>query len=237
VQECEQRLTAVVVRLDVDTASGAAQQAGIERLTVGLKEAADGFRHMPPVPGSSTEAISRIAQRVGAAQAAVAASKRPIEKSAVARVVSIERPPVRSLKRWLRTTLVVAGFLAASLGTAAEIRWQGTSIGRSATSRRAELPPQPQAPAPQRSLSASAFQSGIEALSRGDLPAAAQAFDELVAREGGSAEVRNNLAVVLAERGQIDAAAEQLRRALELRPDYQRARLNLERVQALSAAH
>jgi tetratricopeptide (TPR) repeat protein len=205
--------------------------------TVGLKEEAEGFRHMAPIPGSSTEALSRIAQRVGAAQGAVAASKQPIERSAVARVVSTGRPPVRSLKGWLRPALVVAGFLAASLGAAAEIRWQGMFIGRSVTLRRAELPPQPQASAPQRSLSAGEFQSGLEALSRGDLPEAAQAFDELVAREGGSAEVRNNLAVVLAERGQLDAAAEQLRRALKLRPDYQRARLNLKRLQALRAAH
>jgi len=102
---------------------------------------------------------------------------------------------------------------------------------------RAALLRQPPGSTPERSSSASVFRSGVEALRRGDLPAAAQVFGYLVAKEGGSAEVRNNLAVVLAERGQIDAAAEQLRRALELRPDYQRARLNLERVQALRPAH
>ena len=232
-----EELTAAQRARDEHTTRIAAQQAGIERLTVGLKQAADGFRHMPPVPASSTEALSQTAQDVGAAEAVVAASSQPVGKSAVARVVSIGGPPVRSLKGGLRPALVVAGLVVASLGTVAAIRWQGTSIGRSVTSRRAELPQQPPASAPQRSLSASAFQSGVEALSRGDLPAAAQMFDDLVASEGGSAEVRNNLAVVLAERGQIDAAAEQLRRALELRPDYQRARLNLERIQALSAAH
>jgi tetratricopeptide (TPR) repeat protein len=144
---------------------------------------------------------------------------------------------LRSPKGWFRPALVVAGLLVASLGTVAVIGWQGTFVGRSVTSRRAGLPQQPPASAPERSLSASVFRSGVEALRRGDLPAAAQVFGYLVAKEGGSAEVRNNLAVVLAERGQIDAAAEQLRRALELRPDYQRARLNLERVQALRAAH
>jgi tetratricopeptide (TPR) repeat protein len=194
---------------DEHTTRIAARQAGIERLTVVL------------------------AERVGAAEAAVAASRQPIENSA-ARVVFIGRPPVRSLKSWLRPTLVVAGLLVASVGTVAAIRWQGTSIERSLTSRGAELPPP--ASTPQRSLSARAFESGVEALSRGDLAAAAQVFDDLAAREGGSAEVRNNLAVALAERGQIDAAAEQLRRALELRPDYERARLNLERLQALRAA-
>jgi tetratricopeptide (TPR) repeat protein len=144
---------------------------------------------------------------------------------------------LRSPKGWFRPALVVAGLLVASLGTVAVIGWQGTWVGRSVTSREAELAPQPPASAPQRSLSASAFQSGGEALSRGDLPPAAKMFEDLVEGGSDSAEVRNNLAVVLAERGQIDAAAEQLRRALALRPDYQRARLNLERVQALRAAH
>ncbi|MGD0947614.1 MAG: hypothetical protein ABSA52_09295 [Candidatus Binatia bacterium] len=215
----------------------ATQQAGVECLTVDLKEAGDDFQRMRPVPATSAEAVSQIAQRVNAVEAAVAASRQPIEKSAVAGVLSIGRPPVPSLKGWLRPALVAAGLLLASLGTVVAIRWQGTSIGRSVTLRRAELPPQPPASAPQRSLPASAFQLGVEALSRGDLPAAAKMFDDLAKGGGGSAEVRNNLAVVLAERGQIDAAAEQLRRALELRPDYQRARLNLERVQALRAAH
>ena len=232
-----EELTAAQRARDEHTTKIASQQAGVERLTVDLKEAGDDFQRMRPVPASSAEAVSQIAQRVGAVEAAVAASRQPIEKSAVAGVVSIGRPPVPSLKGWLRPALVAAGLLLASLGTVVAIRWQGTSIGRSVTLRRVELPPQPPASAPQRSLPASAFQLGVEALSRGDLPAAAKMFDDLVKGGGGSAEVRNNLAVVLAERGQIDAAAEQLRRALELRPDYQRARLNLERVQALRAAH
>ena len=232
-----EELTAAQRARDEHTTKIATQQAGVERLTVGLKEAGDGFQPMRSVPGSSAEAVSQIAQRVGAVEAAVAASRQPIEKSAVAGVVSIGRPPVPSLKGWLRPALVAAGLLLASLGTVVAIRWQGASIGRSVTLRRAELPPQPPASAPQRSLRASAFQLGVEALSRGDLPAAAKMFDDLVEGGSDSAEVRNNLAVVLAERGQIDAAAEQLRRALELRPDYQRARLNLERVQALRAAH
>jgi tetratricopeptide (TPR) repeat protein len=144
---------------------------------------------------------------------------------------------LRSPNGWFRPALVVAGLLVASVGIVAVIGWQGTWGGRSGTSRRPAPLPQPPASAPERSSSARVFRSGVEALSRGDLPAAAQVFGYLVAKESGSAEVRNNLAVVLAERGQIDAAAAQLRRALELRPDYQRARLNLERVQALRGAH
>jgi tetratricopeptide (TPR) repeat protein len=144
---------------------------------------------------------------------------------------------LRSPQGSFRPALVAAGLVVAALGIAAVIGWQGTWAGRSVISMCAALLPQPRASTPERSSSARVFRSGVEALSRGDWPAAAQVFGYLVAKESGSAEVRNNLAVVLAERGHIDAAAEQLRRALELRPDYQRARLNLERVQALRAAH
>jgi len=80
------------------------------------------------------------------------------------------------------------------------------------------------------------FVKGVDALSRGDLAAAKQAFDDLVKEQPDCAEARNNLAAVLVEQGQLDAAAEQLRRALEIRPDYQRAQVNLERVQTMLAA-
>jgi len=73
-------------------------------------------------------------------------------------------------------------------------------------------------------------------LDRGDLTAAAAAFDTLVRTQADCAEARNNLAVVFVEQGRLREAAEQLRRAVELQPDYHRARLNLERVETLLAA-
>src|SRR5262245_35791014 len=56
------------------------------------------------------------------------------------------------------------------------------------------------------------FVKGVDALGRGDLPVARQAFESLVKEQPDCAEARNNLAVVLVEQGQIDAAAEQLRK-------------------------
>lgn len=80
------------------------------------------------------------------------------------------------------------------------------------------------------------FAAGLEALDRGDLTAAAAAFDTLVKTQADCAEARNNLAVVFVEQGRLREAAEQLRRAVELQPDYHRARLNLDRVETLLAA-
>lgn len=79
------------------------------------------------------------------------------------------------------------------------------------------------------------FATGLEALARGDLPAAGASFAELVRSQPACAEARNNLAVVEAEEGRLNNAAEQLRQALQLWPEYARARMNLQRVEALSA--
>jgi len=81
-----------------------------------------------------------------------------------------------------------------------------------------------------------AFTSGLDALNRGDLTAAASSFGELVKAQPDCAEARNNLAAVLVEQGHIEDAAEQLRQALTTKPDYARARLNLQRVEAMLAA-
>lgn len=81
-----------------------------------------------------------------------------------------------------------------------------------------------------------AFTAGLEALNRGDLTAAASSFAELVKAQPSCAEARNNFAAVLVEQGHIDDAAEQLRQALSTKPDYARARLNLQRVEAMLAA-
>jgi len=80
------------------------------------------------------------------------------------------------------------------------------------------------------------FATGLEALNHGDLATARTTFEALVTAQPQCAEAHNNLAVVLVEQGEIETAAEHLRRALELRPDYQRARLNLKRIEPLLVA-
>ena len=77
------------------------------------------------------------------------------------------------------------------------------------------------------------FIKGLEVLSHGDLPAATRAFYQLVQVDPSCAEARNNLAVLYVEQDRLDDAAKQLRRALELNPNYERARVNLARVEAL----
>jgi tetratricopeptide (TPR) repeat protein len=78
-----------------------------------------------------------------------------------------------------------------------------------------------------------AFTAGVTALSRGDLTAASRIFEELVQLQPECAEARNNLAAVLVEQGRLAEAADQLRQAVELQPGYHRARVNLQRVEAL----
>ncbi|MGD0947237.1 MAG: tetratricopeptide repeat protein [Candidatus Binatia bacterium] len=79
------------------------------------------------------------------------------------------------------------------------------------------------------------FTAGLEALGRGDLSVAAARFANLVQAQPGCAEARNDLAVVKVEQGRLNEAAAQLRVAVELRPDYERARSNLQRLEALLA--
>ena len=80
------------------------------------------------------------------------------------------------------------------------------------------------------------FDAGLAALHGGDLTVAAARFEELVKAQPRCAEARNNLAVVLVEQGRLSEAAEELRRAVALQPEYHRARLNLGRVETLLAA-
>ena len=75
------------------------------------------------------------------------------------------------------------------------------------------------------------FAAGLEALSRGDLQTAFARFEELVKEQPDCTEARNNLAVVLFEMGLPEEADKQLRQAVELNPDYQRARFNLRKVE------
>jgi hypothetical protein len=79
------------------------------------------------------------------------------------------------------------------------------------------------------------FAAGLEALARGALSVAAARFADLVQQQPGCVEAHNNLAVVEAEQGRLNEAAAELRAAMRLRPDYERARLNLQRVEALLA--
>jgi ketosteroid isomerase-like protein len=81
-----------------------------------------------------------------------------------------------------------------------------------------------------------AFTDGLAALARAELSVAAAHFTALVRAQPSCAEARNNLAVVEVEQGHLSEAAEELRQALTLRPDYERARRNLERVAVLLAA-
>ena len=76
------------------------------------------------------------------------------------------------------------------------------------------------------------FAEGLEALSRGDMHTAFARFEKLVQEQPDCAEARNNMAVVLFEMGLPEEADKQLRQAVELNPDYQRARSNLRRVEA-----
>jgi hypothetical protein len=79
------------------------------------------------------------------------------------------------------------------------------------------------------------FTEGLEALDRGDLAVAARKFTTLVQAQPDCPEAHNNLAVVQVEQGLLREAVVELRRALELRPDYDRARVNLQRAQMLLA--
>jgi len=79
------------------------------------------------------------------------------------------------------------------------------------------------------------FASAVSALADGHVSVAAARLAALVRLEPDCAEVHHNLAVVEVEQGRLAEAAGELRRALDLRPDYQRARVNLRRVEALLA--
>lgn len=83
------------------------------------------------------------------------------------------------------------------------------------------------------SRSAELFASGVKALQSGKFESAERAFRSVVGTSPGCVEARNNLAVALSEQQHVDAAVAQLREALRIRPDYERARLNLERLKSL----
>jgi hypothetical protein len=79
------------------------------------------------------------------------------------------------------------------------------------------------------------FAAGLEALSAGDVAAAAKSFYILVETQPDCAEARNNLAVAFVEEGRLDDAKAQLNAALRVRPDYPLARRNLVRLDTMLA--
>jgi hypothetical protein len=80
------------------------------------------------------------------------------------------------------------------------------------------------------------YTEALEALGGGDLSTSARLLLALLDAQPDCAEARNNLAVVFVEQGRFEDAAEQLRAALRVRPDYQLARRNLERLDAILLA-
>lgn len=78
-----------------------------------------------------------------------------------------------------------------------------------------------------------AFVKGLEVLSHGDVPVATRIFFQLAESQPACPEVRNNLAVLFVEQDRLDDAVTQLQWALQLNPYYERARVNLARVEAL----
>jgi len=81
-----------------------------------------------------------------------------------------------------------------------------------------------------------AFDSAIDRLRHGAFVEAEAGFREVLRHEPNCVEARNNLAAALVEQHRLEAAAEQLREAVATRPDYTRARANLDHVEALLAA-
>jgi hypothetical protein len=80
------------------------------------------------------------------------------------------------------------------------------------------------------------FAAGLAALSQRDFAAAEQYFRAVLTTDSSAHEAHNNLAVACAEQGRDDDAAEELRAAVRLRPDYERARRNLAAVYVRLAA-
>ena len=80
-----------------------------------------------------------------------------------------------------------------------------------------ELPPALQAP----------FEEGVRALKAGKLDEAEKAFRGVLAKDPASAPVRNNLGIVLQERGQHEQAVAEFREAARLDPSYVAPRILL----------
>ncbi len=79
------------------------------------------------------------------------------------------------------------------------------------------------------------FAAGLQALAQHDLPGAAAKFAALAAAQPDCVEARNNLAAVRMEQGRLVEAAQELRAVTQSRPDYMRARSNLQRIEPLVA--
>ena len=71
---------------------------------------------------------------------------------------------------------------------------------------------------PTGSASSTAYQSGLTAMQRGDLPAARAAFEKAVTLNPQSADAQNMLGQVLLQQGDFDHATEHFRTLIKLRP-------------------
>lgn len=244
--------------LDVLHATVGRLAADVERLVTVSSE--------PPAPTATitADAVSGLAQRIdhmdaeleefrqAVAQARTAPALRP-SGGAIVRSSTMRRSAPPSPAPPLRPIRVVIALACVALGAVALARWVLPTAPRLIVKQTTSVPAEPQGPpAPARPANDAAgaapaavseepsaeatFAAGLEALGRGDMRAAEASFTALTKLQPDSAEGWNNLAVVLTEQDRTAAARDALHRALELRPDYDRARVNLQRVEALLAA-
>jgi len=244
--------------LDVLHATVGRLAADVERLVTLSSE--------PPAPAATVtaDAVSGLAQRIDHMDAELEELRQAVARARTAPALrppagatmpssTVRRSTPPSPAPRVRPIRVVIALACVALGAVAIARWVLPTAPRSivnrTTSAQAE-PRGPQAPARLAGDAAGAapaavseepsaeatFAAGLEALGRGDMRTAEASFTELTKLQPDSAEAWNNLAVVLTEQDRNAAARDALHRALELRPDYERARVNLQRVEALLAA-
>src|ERR1022692_4182516 len=71
---------------------------------------------------------------------------------------------------------------------------------------------------PPGSAASTAYQSGLAAMSRGDLPAARDVFEKIVKLSPRNADAQNMLGQVLLQQGDVDGAIVRFRKVVELQP-------------------
>src|SRR5713226_4987093 len=71
------------------------------------------------------------------------------------------------------------------------------------------------------------YAQGMQALQRGDLPAAETAFNKVLRLAPSSAEAHNSLGWVLQAEGKIEPAIREFQAAIKLKPDFPQAHINL----------
>ncbi|MGC2181921.1 MAG: tetratricopeptide repeat protein [Terriglobales bacterium] len=96
----------------------------------------------------------------------------------------------------------------------------GLALKQQSAAKRKPLPP-PGSPADDL------YKSGQDAVTRGDLKAAADQLDKALALDANDAEVHNLLGFVLGQQGDLTSALVHLERAVVLRPEWAEAHYNL----------